>query len=126
MMCTVHDRYVSLSVFSLTMLPFQCYPSRLFHLPHPNYWTVVVGKYNLKVKEPGEVTHRISRIILHEDFREYHHDLALIKLLQPVKTQNTDFIKTICLPNTEMTQNETFEGLRCLATGWGRTRIGAL
>ncbi|GAB6023504.1 hypothetical protein CHUAL_008281 [Chamberlinius hualienensis] len=101
-----------------------CITNKLFHLPYPKYWTAILGKNNLRVKEPGEMPMKISRIIIHNNFSEYHHDLALIKLIRPVKTQSTDLIKHICLPKTKLTRNETFVGLRCVATGWGRTHVG--
>ena len=29
----------------------------------------------------------------------------------------------VCLPDTPDTKNEDFEGIRCIAAGWGRTTV---
>lgn len=45
------------------------------------------------------------------------NDIALVELDKPL-TLNTSSVFPLCLPSGN---EETFEGLSCVATGWGKT-----
>lgn len=62
----------------------------------------------------------VERVITHEDFDDtnYQHDVSLIVLKEPF--QLTPFINTVCLPP----KNKSFNGQRCLSSGWGKTKFG--
>ena len=50
--------------------------------------------------------------------------VALMKLQKPATPMNvTDRIRSICLPPEEDPQ--IFQGVRCIATGWGQSKYGS-
>lgn len=64
----------------------------------------------------------IEKTISHANFSKinYHSDIALLKLSQPVTF--TEFVRPICLPNTEHVANvSNEESSNYWAAGWGRT-----
>ncbi|XP_063046936.1 hyaluronan-binding protein 2-like isoform X2 [Engraulis encrasicolus] len=83
---------------------------------------VVLGGLDLGKKEDFEQTFAVEQAIVHEKYREtsaaVYNDIALLKL----KARNgrcaveTQYVKTVCLPNA------TFpDGTECSIAGWGAT-----
>ena len=65
-------------------------------------------------------TFPVEQVFVHPDYDgEYQNDLALLRLHSGGRTSAAS---PACLPNTSETAGESFEGVRCIATGWGRTR----
>jgi len=86
-------------------------------------WTVVVGEHQRGVEEGNEQRLMVEKIILHERFREYHNDIALLRLRKPANINVSDYVGTVCLPSDE--DPDVFEGVKCIATGWGQTKLGS-
>ncbi|KAF5300481.1 hypothetical protein FQA39_LY02280 [Lamprigera yunnana] len=91
--------------------------SDLFNLPLPALWTAVLGDWDQDVEEYSEQRIQLEEIILHERFHNFQHDIALMKLSRPVKLAQGSRIRSVCLPTTRLTHNQTD---LCIATGWGR------
>jgi len=91
------------------------------------YYEVYVGRYMGAEYEPGKqvqsfIGHEgIDRIVIHEDFKTgvtrgiITHDIALIRLKQPIEFNN--FVQPVCLPKLSTKENQIL-----WATGWGDTR----
>lgn len=81
-----------------------------------------VGEYDFStVQEPAPFQERgVEKKVVHPryNFFTYEHDLALVKLDNPLTLQS--HVKPICLPNTD----ETFVGYNATVTGWGRLSEG--
>ncbi|KAI4501794.1 hypothetical protein M0802_003129 [Mischocyttarus mexicanus] len=88
--------------------------SDLFNLPIGALWTVVVGEWELDSGGRGSARLPVDRVILHERFNNYVHDIALMKLARPAPLSKV--VKTICLPDAE----EELTDSNCVASGWGR------
>ncbi|XP_029438812.1 ovochymase-2 [Rhinatrema bivittatum] len=82
------------------------------------YLKVVVGDYDLRVKEQNEQAFYVKSIIKHPDYsqsRPIHYDIAVLVLDGSI--QFGEMVQPACLPN----QDELFEpGLLCTTCGWGR------
>ena len=80
-------------------------------------WTVVLGDWDREVEEGGEVEMVVDRIVLHPNFTDYQHDLALLRLPSPLP-----HLPPVCLPPQDLPGlSDHYLGLRCVATGWGQT-----
>ncbi|XP_046646403.1 trypsin-1-like [Daphnia pulicaria] len=100
-----------------------CISNDAFNYPFSALWTAVVGEHDRAIEEGFEQRIMIDKIYLHERFKEYHHDIALMKLQKSESLQNvTDRIRGICLPTDDNV--EIFQGVRCIATGWGQSKKG--
>ncbi|KAK2488787.1 hypothetical protein MC885_015110, partial [Smutsia gigantea] len=87
----------------------------------PALWTVYLGKVWQSSRWPGEVSFKVSRLILHPYHEEDSHDydVALLQLDHPVVRSAT--VHPVCLP----TRSHFFApGLHCWITGWGALREG--
>ena len=87
----------------------------------PALWTVFLGKVWQSSRWPGEVSFKVSRLLLHPYHEEDSHDydVALLQLDHPVVRSAT--VQPICLP----ARSHFFEaGLHCWITGWGALREG--
>ena len=61
------------------------------------------------------------QVVVHPNFTNYQHDLALLRLPRPL---TRPALRPLCLPpDTEGEEGgeDSFLGLRCVATGWGQT-----
>ncbi|XP_060526558.1 transmembrane protease serine 9 isoform X2 [Cylas formicarius] len=94
-----------------------CISNDIFNLPLAALWTAVLGDWDREVEENSEERIQIEKIILHERFHNFQHDIALMKLSRPVKFSKSTRVRAVCLPSTRMTHNQTDF---CVATGWGR------
>lgn len=96
-------------------LCFHSLASPLFTLPQAVFWEVRVGEHNQKSSEAHEKTYGVSRVFHYPWYRGYDNDIALMKLAQPVETN--EYVQPICMPtdgNVEYYERE------CIATGWGK------
>ncbi|XP_073940515.1 transmembrane protease serine 6 isoform X2 [Castor canadensis] len=87
----------------------------------PALWTVFLGKVWQNSRWPGEVSFKVSRLLLHPYHEEDSHDydVALLQLDHPVVRSTT--VRPVCLP----ARSHFFEpGLHCWITGWGALREG--
>uniref|UniRef100_A0A8C5ZMS1 Transmembrane serine protease 6 n=1 Tax=Marmota marmota marmota TaxID=9994 RepID=A0A8C5ZMS1_MARMA len=87
----------------------------------PALWTVFLGKVRQNSRWPGEVSFKVSRLVLHPYHEEDSHDydVALLQLDHPVVRSAT--VRPVCLP----ARSHFFEpGLHCWITGWGALREG--
>nr|CAH7745011.1 unnamed protein product [Callosobruchus chinensis] len=81
-------------------------------------WTAVLGDWDRDVEEYSEQRIPVEKVILHERFHNFQHDIALMKLARPVKVAAADSrVRAVCLPSKRLTHNQTEI---CIATGWGR------
>ncbi|EFN70108.1 Acrosin [Camponotus floridanus] len=91
-----------------------CIHNELFNLPIGALWTAVVGEWELDAGGRGSARLPVEKVILHERFNNYVHDIALMKLARPAPLSKV--VRTICLPGPEQ-----YIGKRqCVASGWGR------
>ncbi|XP_047297126.1 transmembrane protease serine 6 isoform X3 [Homo sapiens] len=84
-------------------------------------WTVFLGKVWQNSRWPGEVSFKVSRLLLHPYHEEDSHDydVALLQLDHPVVRSAA--VRPVCLP----ARSHFFEpGLHCWITGWGALREG--
>ncbi|KAJ8667162.1 hypothetical protein QAD02_008824 [Eretmocerus hayati] len=105
-----------------------CVHNDLFNLPIGALWTAVVGEWELDSGGRGSARLPVERVILHERFENYVHDIALMKLARPAPLSRV--VRTICLPAES---DETIEGgfvsgaagnkrqPQCVTSGWGRS-----
>lgn len=94
-----------------------CINNDLFNLPLAALWTAVVGDWDREMEELTEERIPIEKIILHERFHNFQHDIALMKLTRPVKFTSKTRVRAVCLPTQRLNHNQTDF---CIATGWGR------
>ncbi|XP_063791226.1 transmembrane protease serine 9-like isoform X2 [Pseudophryne corroboree] len=82
----------------------------------PYYYTVLLGKYRLSMRDTHTTVAGVERIIMHPLYTGTgsRGDIALVKLDSPVTY--TNYIMPICLPSATV----TFPcGMECWLTGWG-------
>ncbi|XP_006617669.1 chymotrypsin-like elastase family member 2A isoform X2 [Apis dorsata] len=91
-----------------------CIHNELFNLPIGALWTAVVGEWELNSGGRGSARLPVERVILHERFNNYLHDIALMKLARPAPLSKV--VRTICLPEPE----EKLGNRYCVASGWGQ------
>ncbi|EFN88238.1 chymotrypsinogen A [Harpegnathos saltator] len=91
-----------------------CIHNELFNLPIGALWTAVVGEWELDAGGHGSTRLPVEKVILHERFNNYLHDIALMKLARPAPLSKV--VRTICLPDPE----ENFAERQCVTSGWGR------
>ncbi|XP_076382110.1 chymotrypsin-like elastase family member 2A [Megalopta genalis] len=91
-----------------------CIHNDLFNLPIGALWTAVVGEWELDSGGRGSARLPVERVVLHERFNNYVHDIALMKLARPAPLSKV--VRTICLPEPE----EKLANGYCVASGWGR------
>ncbi|XP_071535886.1 venom protease-like isoform X5 [Panulirus ornatus] len=121
----IHQRWVVTAA--------HCIINRVFSLPYGPLWTAVVGRWELGPPDGAAEQQEAGpgpgpglpaqRVIIHPRFRNHHNDIAMLKLREDIVY--TDYIQPICLPDTTPLENETFLGIKCVATGWGMRVHGA-
>ncbi|XP_053117435.1 serine protease 33-like isoform X2 [Hemicordylus capensis] len=82
-------------------------------------YRVNLGEHDIPRPAPTMVSIAVSHIILNPEYGSYryHGDIALMKLMKPVKFSRT--ILPVCLPKTS--DPDSFPvGMSCWVTGWGR------
>ncbi|XP_046735509.1 chymotrypsin-like elastase family member 2A [Diprion similis] len=93
-----------------------CIHNELFNLPVGALWTAVVGEWELDSGRRGSARLPVERVIQHERFNNYVHDIALLKLVRPAPLSS--MVRTICLPDKDVRLQEQ---VHCVASGWGRS-----
>ena len=85
----------------------------------PTVYDLALGTNSLDDYSENLQFRGVSQIYLHPqyDFFIYEHDLALLKLSEPV--QITDWVRMACLPTANMDQFFP-TGTVCTATGFGQ------
>ncbi|KAG7310244.1 hypothetical protein JYU34_004802 [Plutella xylostella] len=76
-----------------------CVHNELFNLPVPALWTAVLGEWDRAEQRGAFVP--IERVVLHQRFHHYQHDIALMKMTKPADVSPSSRIRTICLPPYE-------------------------
>ncbi|XP_035462525.2 hyaluronan-binding protein 2 isoform X1 [Scophthalmus maximus] len=83
---------------------------------------VVMGGLSLDMTEYTEQTLRVEEAIVHENYTEtptaVYSDIALLRLngTDGVCAEETQFVKTACLPDAQLP-----DGMECTISGWGAT-----
>ncbi|KAI5723364.1 hypothetical protein M8J76_005072 [Diaphorina citri] len=111
-----------------------CIHNDIFSLPIPELWTAVLGDWDRTEEERTEVRIPVERIRVHEEFHNYHHDIAtsggirfhnyhhdiaLLKLSRPTSTRDKG-VRAVCL--TDADKRPVNPKQQCVATGWGRVK----
>ena len=70
------------------------------------------GEYDVLKEEGNEATHRVESILTHNKYKRdtYHNDIALIKLLEPIKFSN--FILPACIPKANFAEQVSFQTIQ--------------
>ncbi|XP_046967640.1 transmembrane protease serine 13-like [Vanessa cardui] len=84
-----------------------CIHNELFNLPVPALWTAVLGEWD-RAEQRGSYL-PIERIVLHQRFHNYQHDIALMKMIKAADVSAGSRIRTICLPSYELPINHNTE-----------------
>ena len=68
----------------------------------------------------------VAEIIIHENYnsKNYRHDIALLRLAQPVAIGEGTGVNTVCLPDTSFPLPLDDPGKKCWITGWGTLSSG--
>ncbi|XP_055536234.1 plasma kallikrein [Wyeomyia smithii] len=82
-----------------------CIHNDLFNLPLPALWTVVLGEYDRGHESGYEQRIPVDKIILHEKYHNFKHDLVLLKLNRPANMAPNSRVKKICLPFADIKVN---------------------
>ncbi|XP_038105156.1 uncharacterized protein LOC6051539 isoform X2 [Culex quinquefasciatus] len=82
-----------------------CVHNELFNLPLPALWTVVLGEYDRGRESGYEQRIPVDKIILHEKYHNFKHDLVLLKLNRPANIAPNSRVKKICLPFADIKVN---------------------
>uniref|UniRef100_A0A182JV34 Peptidase S1 domain-containing protein n=1 Tax=Anopheles christyi TaxID=43041 RepID=A0A182JV34_9DIPT len=82
-----------------------CIHNDLFNLPLPALWTVVLGEYDRRSESGFEQRIPVDKIILHEKYHNFKHDLVLLKLGKPANTSPNARVRKICLPFADFKVN---------------------
>ncbi|XP_037321034.2 hyaluronan-binding protein 2 [Pungitius pungitius] len=83
---------------------------------------VVIGALSTNIEEPTAQTIQVEEAIVHENYREttaaVYNDIGLLRLkgTDGVCANETQFVKTACLPNAQLP-----DGMECKISGWGAT-----
>ena len=88
--------------------------------------TILLGKHDLTENEEGQEEFKIMRedVTIHELFKKGteknfpDYDVAILKLPRSIEFSKT--IKPVCFPADE---DETYEGMKAIAMGWGKSKI---
>uniref|UniRef100_A0A182NE19 Peptidase S1 domain-containing protein n=1 Tax=Anopheles dirus TaxID=7168 RepID=A0A182NE19_9DIPT len=82
-----------------------CIHNDLFNLPLPALWTVVLGEYDRRSESGFEQRIPVDKIILHDKYHNFKHDLVLLKLARPANTSPNSKVRKICLPFADFKVN---------------------
>ncbi|XP_058060342.1 uncharacterized protein LOC131211022 [Anopheles bellator] len=82
-----------------------CIHNDLFNLPLPALWTAVLGEHDRQAESGYEQRIPVDKIILHEKYHNFKHDLVLLKLARPANTAPNTRVRKICLPFADFKVN---------------------
>ncbi|XP_014245627.1 plasma kallikrein-like isoform X2 [Cimex lectularius] len=96
-----------------------CIDNDIFNLPLPALWTAVLGDWDREVEEKTELRIQVEEILIHNAFKNYDNDIALMRLSKRVSMEKG--VRSVCLGSRLDVEQ------LCTATGWGRaTQAGPL
>ncbi|BFF92734.1 transmembrane protease serine 7 [Drosophila madeirensis] len=75
-----------------------CVHNDLFNLPIPPLWTVVLGEHDRDVESGNEQRIPVEKIVMHQRYHNFRHDVVLMKLSKPADLTRASNIRRICLP----------------------------
>lgn len=64
----------------------------------PDAWSVVLGDYDRHIESGHEQRIAIDRIVMHDNYENYQHDVVLMRLAGPANMQHDALVRKICLP----------------------------
>lgn len=64
----------------------------------PDAWSVVLGDYDRHIESGYEQRIAIDRIVMHDNYENYQHDVVLMRLARPANIQSDALARKICLP----------------------------
>lgn len=64
----------------------------------PDAWSVVLGDYDRHIESGYEQRIAIDRIVMHDNYENYQHDVVLMRLARPANMQPDALARKICLP----------------------------
>ncbi|XP_055699216.1 glandular kallikrein-7, submandibular/renal [Phlebotomus papatasi] len=76
-----------------------CVHNDLFNLPLPAFWTAVLGEHDRSYESGWEQRIPIDKIVMHNNYQNYQHDLVLMRLSRPADIHHPSFVRPICLPS---------------------------
>lgn len=76
--------------------------SDLFNLPLPALWTVVLGEHDRTQETGHEQRIPVEKIVMHEKYHHFKHDIVLMKLSRPAKISISSQVAKICLPFADL------------------------
>uniref|UniRef100_A0A1B0F070 Uncharacterized protein n=1 Tax=Phlebotomus papatasi TaxID=29031 RepID=A0A1B0F070_PHLPP len=76
-----------------------CVHNDLFNLPLPALWTAVLGEHDRSYESGWEQRIPIDKIVMHNNYQNYQHDLVLMRLSRPADIHHPSFVRPICLPS---------------------------
>ncbi|XP_062984940.1 urokinase-type plasminogen activator [Elgaria multicarinata webbii] len=91
--------------------------------PSTSRYTVFLGKSAVNATDANEQKFNVDRIIIHEAFSQealdYNNDIALIRIRSSSGqcAEETNTVKTICLPSQGLSLRENFQ---CEVSGYGK------
>ncbi|XP_066477721.1 urokinase-type plasminogen activator [Tiliqua scincoides] len=88
--------------------------------PDPSKFTVFLGKSALNTTDSKEQKFHVERIVVHEHFStDYNNDIALLKIksLYGQCAEDSQTVKTICLPTQDLVLRDDFQ---CEIAGYGK------
>ncbi|XP_062536109.1 uncharacterized protein LOC134205150 isoform X2 [Armigeres subalbatus] len=96
---------IGIGCFRLLIAFISNYVHDLFNLPLPPLWTVVLGEYDRSHESGYEQRIPVDRIVLHDKYHNFKHDLVLMKLNKPANITPNSRVKKICLPFADIKVN---------------------
>lgn len=82
-------------------------------------FNATLGLYDMVSPDPGAFTTTIDKIIVHPDYQELTHDLALFRLSAPISF--SEFVQPACLIGPTRNVLQLTRTRRCYAVGYGLT-----
>jgi len=95
-----------------------CVKNKMLSALGGGLWTVILGDWDRSYDNEKELKLVVEDIVVHPNFTDYDNDVALLKLPRNYQNQFTP----VCLPpDDRFSDEDSYTGLRCVATGWGQT-----
>ncbi|KAF4802167.1 Coagulation factor IX [Turdus rufiventris] len=89
------------------------------------FWQTYVGEHDVRNDDHTEQRRKVVRLLPHPTYdasiNEYHNDIALLELDQPLTLNN--YVTPICLGSREFTNTLLKQGVGTVS-GWGRQLFG--
>jgi secreted trypsin-like serine protease len=79
--------------------------------------TIAAGRYDLS--QNATSVHRVDRISIHENYTTSLHDMALLRLEQPIRVDGSALFSRTCLPRPDA----FMENVTMISVGWTQIRV---